>query len=54
MSNSNAAAKARRAGIKPTTPIASSPAAQSSGQMNGTNGLTLPQVISVIDRRLYR
>ena len=52
MSNSNAAAKARRAGIKPTTPIASSPAAQSSGQMNGTNGLTLPQVISVIDRRL--
>jgi hypothetical protein len=48
MNNANAAAKARRAGIKPTTPVptAAAPASQ------GSSGLTLPQVISVIDRRL--
>jgi len=48
MNNANAAAKARRAGIKPTTPVptAAAPAPQ------GSSGLTLPQVISVIDRRL--
>jgi len=48
MNNANAAAKARRAGIKPTTPVppAAAPAPQ------GSTGLTLPQVISVIDRRL--
>jgi hypothetical protein len=48
MNNANAAAKARRAGIKPTTPVptAAAPAPQ------GSAGLTLPQVISVIDRRL--
>jgi len=48
MNNANAAAKARRAGIKPTTqvPTAAAPAPQ------GSAGLTLPQVISVIDRRL--
>jgi hypothetical protein len=51
MNNSNAAAKARRAGIKPSVPPtpAPGPAAASAA---GTNGLTLPQVISVIDRRL--
>jgi len=50
MNNANAAAKARRAGIKPTTPV---PTAQSQAQpTNGATGLTLPQVISVIDRRL--
>jgi hypothetical protein len=49
MNNANAAAKARRAGIKPTTPV---PTATSAPQANGTPGLTLPQVISVIDRRL--
>jgi len=50
MNNANAAAKARRAGIKPTTPV---PTAQSQGTAsNGAAGLTLPQVISVIDRRL--
>jgi hypothetical protein len=49
MNNANAAAKARRAGIKPTTPpVPAAPAPQS----QGASGLTLPQVISVIDRRL--
>jgi len=50
MNNANAAAKARRAGIKPTTPVPT--AAAPAPQANGTAGLTLPQVISVIDRRL--
>jgi hypothetical protein len=56
MNNSNAAAKARRAGIKPTTPSMPTPGQQTNGQTGGqsnsTAGLTLPQVISVIDRRL--
>jgi hypothetical protein len=49
MNNANAAAKARRAGIKPTTPV---PTAAPAAAPQGTTGLTLPQVISVIDRRL--
>ena len=53
MNNANAAAKARRAGIKPTTPVPAAPMQGSNGQgTNGATGLTLPQVISVIDRRL--
>ena len=53
MNNANAAAKARRAGIKPTTPVPAAPMQGSNGQgPNGAAGLTLPQVISVIDRRL--
>ena len=51
MSNSAvASAKNRRAGIKPTLPVATSvplPTQQS-------NGLTLPQVISLIDSRLIK
>jgi prefoldin subunit 5 len=49
MNNANAAAKARRAGIKPTTPV---PTAAPAAAPQGSAGLTLPQVISVIDRRL--
>lgn len=49
MNNANAAAKARRAGIKPTTPV---PTAAPAPAPQGSTGLTLPQVISVIDRRL--
>lgn len=54
MNNSNAAAKARRAGIKPTTPVPTNQqnAQQTQSGTTNTNGLTLPQVISVIDRRL--
>lgn len=53
MNNANAAAKARRAGIKPTTPVPSAATQGTNGQgTNGAAGLTLPQVISVIDRRL--
>lgn len=49
MNNSNAAAKKRRAGIQPnTTPETSSQPVQS----QSTSGLTLPQVIAVIDQRL--
>ena len=52
MNNSNAAAKARRAGIKPTTPTMPTPGQPGSQTGGSTAGLTLPQVISVIDRRL--
>jgi hypothetical protein len=54
MNNSNAAAKARRAGIKQNNPAA--PPSPSNGTMQNSattqGGLTLPQVISVIDKRL--
>jgi len=53
MNNANAAAKARRAGIKPTTPVTAAQGQATNAQStNGSAGLTLPQVISVIDRRL--
>jgi len=55
MNNSNAAAKKRRAGIQPNTPPeppgrSMSQSANSSAQNQA--GLTLPQVIALIDRRL--
>jgi hypothetical protein len=54
MNNSNAAAKKRRAGIQPTTPTPSNPSSSTSNpsQNINTTGLTLPQVIAVIDHRL--
>lgn len=58
MNNSNAAAKRRRAGIQPTTPpmpptATSQPSNGGSGGAPGPqSGLTLPQVISLIDNRL--
>ena len=49
MNNSNAAAKKRRAGIAPTTPpVPGSPAVPGAPSV----GMTLPQVIAVIDQRL--
>lgn len=53
--NSNAAAKARRAGIKPNIPPAPTSTPNNSVASNAnsqSSGLTLPQVISVIDKRL--
>lgn len=51
--NSNAAAKARRAGIKPNIPPAPTPTSSNiAANTNSQAGLTLPQVISVIDKRL--
>jgi hypothetical protein len=54
MNNSNAAAKRRRAGIITNTP--QTPSQPSTPQSNApsasTQGLTLPQVIAVIDTRL--
>ena len=52
MNNSNAAAKRRRAGILPNTPPEPTPASTSSKTSTPTSGLTLPQVITVIDTRL--
>ena len=52
MNNSNAAAKRRRAGIQPNTPPEPTPSSVSSKTAPPTAGLTLPQVISVIDNRL--
>ena len=54
MNNSNASAKKRRAGIQPTTPTPSDPSSRTSdsSQNINTTGLTLPQVIAVIDHRL--
>jgi hypothetical protein len=49
MNNSNAAAKKRRAGIQPNMPP--EPTTQPTTSQS-TNGLTLPQVIAVIDQRL--
>ena len=51
MNNSNAAAKKRRAGILPNTPPTES-ANKIPTNASATNGLTLPQVIAVIDQRL--
>jgi len=53
MNNSNAAAKKRRAGILPNTPTMP-PGTPNSGPTTSTPsaGLTLPQVIAVIDQRL--
>ena len=55
MNNSNAAAKKRRAGIQPNTPPMP-PGTPGSTSPNGGSsqspGLTLPQVIAVIDQRL--
>jgi len=51
MSNSAvASAKNRRAGIKPTNPIEN----QISPQQSQPSGLTLPQVIALIDTRLVK
>lgn len=50
MSRANASARQRRAGIEPSSipsPISSSPASQPAG-------LTLPQVISLVDTRLIK
>jgi hypothetical protein len=58
MSQSLAAAKKRRAGIQPTDPVATSKQiSQNSMQSQSTtsnmqNGLTLSQVIQVVDKRL--
>lgn len=56
MNNSNAAAKRRRAGIVTTTPpTPATPSQNSTTQSTGpssSQGLTLPQVIAVIDTRL--
>lgn len=53
MNNSNAAAKKRRAGIQPNTPPMP-PGTPGAGPVGPTPnaGLTLPQVIAVIDQRL--
>jgi hypothetical protein len=51
MNNSNAAAKKRRAGILPNTPPTES-ANKNPTNTSATNGLTLTQVIAVIDQRL--
>lgn len=53
MNNSNAAAKKRRAGIQPNTPPMppGTPGASPVGSTPNA-GLTLPQVIAVIDQRL--
>ena len=58
MNNSNAAAKRRRAGIQPTTPPMpptpqNQPAGAGAAPVPSPNaGLTLPQVIALIDTRL--
>jgi hypothetical protein len=55
MNNSNAAAKRRRAGIQPTVPPMPNQPIQNSSQSQqqpSQQGLTLPQVIALIDTRL--
>jgi len=54
MNNSNAAAKKRRAGIQPNTPPMppGTPGAAAQSGASQAPGLTLPQVIAVIDQRL--
>jgi hypothetical protein len=53
MSRAIASARQRRAGIEPT--VAAVPTSNQSATQNSTqNGLTLPQVISLVDTRLMR
>ena len=52
MNNSNAAAKKRRDGIQPNIPPPPTNASSTPTQNINSTGLTLPQVIAVIDRRL--
>lgn len=56
MSQSLASAKKRRAGIQPNDPVANSKQMQTPGnngqQQSMQNGLTLAQVIQVVDKRL--
>jgi hypothetical protein len=52
MNNSNAAAKKRRAGIQPNMPPPPPTSSQNPSQNINSTGLTLPQVIALIDRRL--
>ena len=52
MNNSNAAAKKRRAGIAPTTPPTPGSPAATGAPGAPPAGMTLPQVIAVIDQRL--
>jgi len=51
MSASIASAKNKRAGIKPSTPPVSNTPTNTAQNVNST-GLTLPQVVALIDRRL--
>lgn len=52
MSQANASARARRAFNPPSTPTTQPPTNTSSGV--NSSGLTLPQVISIIDNRLIK
>jgi len=52
MNNSNAAAKKRRAGIQPSIPPEPTPSTRSASANSSNSGLTLPQVIALIDKRL--